>query len=442
MKSSFPRWLDRLAWFALAIALTASLSSPSPRASPAPPPVREVRGVWLTNVSSGVFFVPWGVNRAVERLSQLNFNTVYPAVWNRGHTFYPSRVAREATGKLEDPFLTVMRGGSDVLAEIVRESHRQGLSVIPWFEYGLIVPGTSPLVQQHPDWLAQNRQGKPTLLKREGEGEFLPKSPSANANPLSQWLQAGYRRRLREQVWLNPFHPEVRQFIKGLILEVVVNYEVDGIQLDDHFGLPVEFGYDPVTVKLYQREQGGKNPPADPRDPQWMRWRAAKLTALMADIVQAVKTVKPEARISLSPNSHHFSYQNFLQDWKGWVARGLVDELVLQVYRDDLEGLRADLQEPAVQFARRQIPVSAGILSGTWTRPVGIGQIQEQVKLVRDLGLDGVSFFYWETLWGYLTPDSPRQRRQTFRTLFAQPALRPTVARASPPSSHDRDLSS
>lgn len=47
----------------------------------------EIRGVWLTNVASGVLFVPWGINRAINQLSSLNFNTIYPVVWNRGHTF-------------------------------------------------------------------------------------------------------------------------------------------------------------------------------------------------------------------------------------------------------------------------------------------------------------------------------------------------------------------
>ena len=45
-------------------------------------------------------------------------------------------------------------------------------------------------------------------------------------------------------------------------------------------------------------------------------------------------------------------------------------------------------------------------------------QIEKQTKVVRDRGFDGISFFYWETLWSYFTPDSPRYRRQSFKTLF------------------------
>ena len=388
----------------------------------------ELRGVWLTNVSSGVFFVPWGVNRAIQKLSQLHFNTLYPVVWNRGHTYYPSRVAQRVMGKFEEPFLTVTRGGSDVLAEILKESHKYGLSVIPWFEYGLMVPANSTIARKHPDWLTQNREGKTLLLENKANEDFLKESQSKQSSSRSQRLRSPGQKSSIQQVWFNPFHPEVQQFIENLIIEVVMNYEVDGIQLDDHFGMPVELGYDPYTVKLYQKEHQGKKPPNNPRDPEWMRWRAAKLTAFMDKIVQAVKTVKADAKISLSPNSHHFSYQNYLQDWKTWVERNLVDELILQVYRNDLNSFEGELSQSAVEFARRRIPVSIGILTGTWNRPVDVQEIQQQIEIVRDRGFKGVSFFYWETLWGYLTPDSPRQRRQVFQTLFAQPATRPKVA--------------
>jgi uncharacterized lipoprotein YddW (UPF0748 family) len=78
------------------------------------PTTTEIRGVWLTNVASGVLFVPWGINRALNQLSALNFNTVYPVVWNRGYTFYQSAVAQRVTGSDTQPLLKFMHGGQDV----------------------------------------------------------------------------------------------------------------------------------------------------------------------------------------------------------------------------------------------------------------------------------------------------------------------------------------
>lgn len=395
------------------------------RNPPATQPSPELRGVWLTNVSSGVLFAPWAIDRAIQKLSQLHFNTVYPVVWNRGHTFYPSRVAERVTGQSQAPFLTISRGGSDVLEEIIKDGHQHGLSVIPWFEYGLMVPADSAIARKHPDWLTNTKDGKMYLSEDKANEDFLKNAQSKKSGAIAQWLHVKRQNNAIRQVWLNPVHPAVQAFIKDLIIEIAMNYEMDGVQLDDHFGMPVELGYDPYTVKLYQKEHQGKKPPTNPRDPEWMRWRASKVTSFVEKIVNAVKTVRSNAKISLSPNSHYFSYQNYLQDWKTWVERGLVDELVLQVYRTDINSFKRELEQPAVTFARQKIPVSVAILSGTWNRPVDVKQIEEQVKVVRDRGLSGVSFFYWETLWGYLTPDSPHQRRKIFQTLFAQPAERP-----------------
>ncbi|CAA9299721.1 FenI [uncultured Coleofasciculus sp.] len=375
--------------------------------TPTPSASTELRGVWLTNVASPVLFIPWRVNHALHQLSQMNFNTVYPVVWNRGHTFYPSAVAKRVIGRPQDRMLELLRFGQDVLAEIVKQGNKQGLKVIPWFEYGFMTPPNSALARRHPDWITVRQDSTKTLKEVLDEQLLIQNVPKFIRNGL-----------VSKQVWLNPLHPQVQKFIRNLIVEVVTKYDVAGIQLDDHFGLPVELGYDAFTVQLYRQEHQGQSPPNDPLNEEWMRWRANKISDFMQQIFKAVKAVKPNAIVSLSPNSQDFSYRAYLQDWQYWVQRGWVEELVVQIYRDDLKSFVTQLSQPALEVARRHIPVGVGILTGTWGRPVDIAQISEQVKAIRDRGFDGVSFFYWESLWGYLAPESPRQRRKVFQALF------------------------
>ena len=379
--------------------------------APTPSASTELRGVWLTNVASPVLFIPWRVNHALHQLSQMNFNTVYPVVWNRGHTFYPSAVAKRVTGRPQDRMLELLRFGQDVLAEIVKQGNKQGLKVIPWFEYGFMTPPNSALARRHPDWITVRQDSTKTLKEVLDEQQLIQNVPKFIRNGL-----------VSKQVWLNPLHPQVQKFIRNLIVEVVTKYDVAGIQLDDHFGLPVELGYDAFTVRLYRQEHQGQSPPNDPLNEEWMRWRANKISDFMQQIFKAVKAVKPNAIVSLSPNSQDFSYRAYLQDWQYWVQRGWVEELVIQIYRDDLKSFVTQLSQPAIEVARRHIPVGVGILTGTWGRPVDIAQISEQVKAVRDRGFDGVSFFYWESLWGYLAPESPRKRRKVFQALFSASA--------------------
>lgn len=411
---------------AIALGLTAILAVLSlfptwiaPPAQPTPAST-EIRGVWLTNVASGVLFVPWGVNRAIWELAKLDFNTLYPVVWNRGHTFYPSAVARRATGRSQDGLLWLTHPFSDPLRNLVRQAHHQNLRVIPWFEYGFMAPANAAIARRHPDWLAMRRDGSTRL--REGSPEVqLHELGEADpeAQTVGQRLQASLTRPFRNDlVWLNPLHPAVQKFLLTLIVEVVIEYDIDGIQLDDHFGLPVSFGYDPITVELYRQDHDGISPPDDPRHPEWVRWRADRISDFMQRLVNAIEAVSPDCQISLSPNPSDYAYRHYLQDWSSWVERGWLDELIVQVYRNSNASFEAELAQETIRSARDRIPVGIGILSGTWNNPVEADRIARQVRTARDRGFDGVSFFYWESLWGYIAPESPRARRRAFKGLF------------------------
>ncbi|MFN7854871.1 MAG: glycoside hydrolase family 10 protein, partial [Dolichospermum sp.] len=177
------------------------------------PKSTELRGVWLTNIDSDVLFESNRLKQSLRTLHQLNFNTVYPAVWNWGYTLYPSKVAAKVIGKSVDPTPGLQK--RDMLKEVISEGHKQNLTVIPWFEFGFMAPADSLLAKNRPTWLTNRRDG--TKIVKEGT---------------------------HNRVWLNPFRPDVQQFIQDLIVEIVKNYDIDGIQFDDHFGLPSELGYD------------------------------------------------------------------------------------------------------------------------------------------------------------------------------------------------------
>lgn len=390
----------RLGWVILVVSLVLLPSVALPiSAQPASRPIaprQEIRGVWLTNVDSAVLFTPTVLKEAVQQLAQLHFNTLYPAVWNWGYTTYPSAVAKQAIGAAVDPRPLGLEG-RDALAELVQQAHQQGIAVLPWFEFGFMAPEDSALAIRHPDWLTQQQDG--TQVWQEG---------------------------IYPRVWLNPFKPEVQQFVQTLILELVNQYDIDGIQLDDHFGLPYQFGYDAYTVQLYKREHQGKAPPANPKDPAWMRWRADKITGFTTQLFRAIKARKNHVLLTLSPNSYDFSYSNSLQDWQTWRQQGLIEELVLQVYGSDLKAFTAQLQAPTLQAARRHIPTAIGILTGLKKLSVPMQQVRDQVQAVRNQGFAGVSFFFYETLW-HLVAEPEADRKAALQSLFPSSATRPNV---------------
>jgi uncharacterized lipoprotein YddW (UPF0748 family) len=355
------------------------IDSLAPTLAQVPVPRHEIRGVWMTNNDFNVMRDRSKVQETVTQLRKLNFNTIYPVVWNSGYVMYPSAVAKREGIQ---PFVLKGNDGRDILGDLIAQAHSKGLFVIPWFEFGFMTPETSELALNHPDWLTQKRDGSLSSISAAGE-----------------------------VAWLNPFHPEVQKFIRDLVLEIVTQYNVDGIQFDDHMSLPSEFGYDKYTVSLYNQETRN-NPPSNSQDPSWLRWRADKITAFMVQLNQAVKERKP----------NDFAYKFHLQDWLTWVRMNIVDELIVQVYRPNLDSFIQKISRPEMQETQQKIPTGVGIMAGLRNNPVPIQQIKAQVRAVQERGL-GVAFFYLESLWNY-APESTAQRLAGLQSLFPYPALR------------------
>jgi len=359
---------------------------------PVPPPAlaqNEIRGVWLTGNDMGTLRSRPRLQAALGELSRLNFNTIYPVVWNGGYAYHTSAVTRQR--KIQS-FSFKGLEGQDLLADVIKEGHERGLLVIPWFEFGFMAPPFSELALQHPAWLTKKRDGGKTSISAAGE-----------------------------VVWLNPFHPEVQAFITELVLEITSQYDGDGIQFDDHMSLPRSFGYDDYTVALYTKETK-KAPPANPEDPAWVKWRADKITTFMTSLHKAVKAAKPKAIISVSPNYYDFAYKLQLQDWLEWVRRGIADEVIVQLYRPDLPSFASELNRPELQESKQKIPTAVGIMSGQRTSTVPIQRIKDQVRATHQRGL-GVAFFYFESLWEH-TDEPVEVRKASLKALFPIPARR------------------
>ncbi|XTZ11986.1 MAG: glycoside hydrolase family 10 protein, partial [cyanobacterium endosymbiont of Rhopalodia inflata] len=205
-----------------------------------------------------------------------------------------------------------------------------------------------------------------------------------------------------------------------------------------HFGIPFDFGYDDVTVALYQQEHHGKLPPTPPRNlkttnnctidnqvwQEWTRWRAEKITSYMTELFKAIKDTNPSSIVSLSPNPQPFSANCYLLDWHQWERRGLIEELILQVYRPNLQDFERELRSPEVQQAKQHIPFGIGVLSGLKDRPVPIKRIIKQVETIRQKQFSGISFFFYESLWNFDT-ESAKARQSSYQKLFPTKVSRP-----------------
>ena len=293
-----------------------------------------IRGVWIPSTDCKVLTSKQRIADAMDFLADTGFNTVFPVVWNRGFTAYPSQIMREQFGMEIDSRYQ----GRDPLAELIVEAHRVGLKVIPWFEYGFVSSynlNGGHLLAKKPEWAARDCSGN--LLKKNNFE------------------------------WMNSLDPEVQDFLLGLMLEVAQNYPVNGVQGDDRIGLPVEGGYDEKTVKRY-RAECGREPPSQCRERHWLHWRADIITEFVARLHRELKAINPDLLLSMSPSPYEWGLVEYLQDSQAWVDKKLVDLLHPQFYRRDfnaykqlvdrligeqLKGDRLDCVSPGILLANR-----------------------------------------------------------------------------------------
>ena len=355
---------------------------------------QEFRGVKLTDVDSQVLFSEKSISEAMDLLESLNINAVIPVVWNAGYTQYQSKIVDSLFGFSIDPAFS----GRDPLETVIIEAHRVGIEVYPWFEYGFssfYSGGTPPygghILQKYPNWAAKSLNGD--ICVKNGFD------------------------------WMSGVNPDVQNFIIGLTTEVIRNYDIDGIEYSDRMpALPVECGYDSVTVELYKQDHGGQSPPVNFYDADWKRWRADKLNDFYSRVRDSVKSLDENLFVASSPSVYPWAYDQYLQDSKTWVNSGIVDQFLPQLYRYSIADYIYELNSSLSHINPQKKDITfAGVLMNVGSYTIDPQFLLQSLQANRNAGVKGEGFFFYEGL-----------RHNNFRladtlrsTYYSEPATMP-----------------
>lgn len=354
-------------------------------------PLKELRGVWITNVDSYLLFNDLSITEGMNYLSSIGVNVIFPVVWNKGYTLYPSQVMQNHFGV---PIIPVSQfTNRDPLERIIVEAHKNGIEVIPWFEFGFS-PSYSlnggHILAKYPQWGAKDASGN--LVVKNGFD------------------------------WMAGTNPEVQNFILSLITEVADNYDIDGVQGDDRLpAMPVEGGYDSATVAIYKSENNNNNPPTA-YNPDWMRWRANKLNRFFWRLRDSVKARGNHLIISSAPSVYPWGYQNYLQDNKSWVDSGIADNYIPQLYRDNIFSYTNELNAQLNYISpSKRDRFFAGMLIKSGSNLISVDYLVNGVATNRTKNVKGETYFFYE---GLRAENSVRGDTLSKR-FYNQPALLP-----------------
>lgn len=330
-----------------------------------------VRGVWVSDVGSDVFASRANITECVNICRDIGINTIFVVTYNDAKTKYKSQVMKEYMGVEIDP----KYAGRDPLAEMIEAAKPLGIKVVAWFEYGFAsVYGDNTggaLVARYPSWASRDAAGNITE-----KNKFY---------------------------WLDAFNPDVQQFVKKLMVEVVQKYpDLAGVQGDDRLpALASNGGYNSTVTARYKTETG-RTAPSNYLDSHWLQWRADKLSDFGEYIFKHIKSLEGDKMVSWSPSPYSWSLQNYLQDWPEWLKRGIVDHIHPQLYRYNFNDYKATLDQALntmSSFNFKELIFSPGILVGIGSGDAITPEILDQ-KLAynRQRGVEGETYFYYERI--------------------------------------------
>ncbi len=361
------------------------------------PQDKGVRGVWLTNVASNALNSRADIRAAVELVEELNMNTIFMVVWNKGLTLFDSDVAEAVTGTRIDPVYGNV--GRDPLQELIEETNAVNtekgtdIKVVAWFEYGFASQFGQPgqLLNDNPDWAA-----------RDNQGNIVEKN---------------------NFYWMNGLLPDVQQFMTDLFKEVVQDYDIYGVQGDDRLpAMPVEAGYDDYTVNLYKTEHGGAEPPADFREDNWIQWRVDKINDYSQTLYDEMKALDPQILVMHGPHPMTFGRREYLQDYTTWLNNGYTDSASPQLYRRDDQGIgvyRGLLESQLVLINNDKLErFFPGILLQVGSYVPNEEFLADMIYTHRDNNIQGEVYFFFEGL---------KARKELFKNLYPAKAIYPDL---------------
>lgn len=272
---------------------------------------REFRGVWIATVFNTDW--PHTKNNAakqkaefihlLEEAKKMRMNAVVVQIRPNSDAFYTSNINPWSI------YLTGAQGrnpGYDPLKFMIEESHKRNLEFHAWFN-PFRISDTNPDLKV-----------------------LVPNHPARKNN---NWTM-----KMDKKLYYNPGMPEVRNYVIESIVEVVKNYDIDAVHLDDYF-----YPYGVTTIPDYNTYlKYRKDSSVTIAD-----WRRNNINSFVRDLSQAIRKTKSYVKFGISPfgiwknqssdptgskTAGLESYYAIYADSRTWIRNEWIDYVAPQIY--------------------------------------------------------------------------------------------------------------
>ncbi|MBS6882602.1 family 10 glycosylhydrolase [Intestinibacillus sp. NTUH-41-i26] len=347
-----------------------------------------IRGVWVSSVYNIDYPTRQGMtadelkseaDAILDNIASMGLNTVFFQVRPSADALYQSelfpwsRYVSGTAGQAPD-------GGLDLLAYWVNGAHSRGLQLHAWIN--------------------------PYRITKDGEAEWaaLPESSPAKQHP--EWVV-----QYDGNYYFDPGLSAVQQLVIDGAEEIVRNYEVDGIHLDDYFYPGPDFN----DATSFARYGGDFEDIGD--------WRRDNVNTLIAELDTALHELNPDLSFGVSPagiwdnqssnpegseTNGRSSYREIYCDSVEWIEAGTVDYICPQLYWSigyeiaDFEIL-LDWWQNVVATSDVALYIGIGAYRAAEAQPgdvwYGTAELQRQLDMIESsIDVQGEVFFSYSSL--------------------------------------------
>ena len=314
----------------------------------------EGRAVWN---HSGLGAYPGDWERSAKELAAAGVNIILPNMAWAGVAHYPSKILPQSK--------TYTRYG-DQLAQCVAAAHKHDLEVHVWK-------------------ITWNLEGAPK--------EFVEKIRAEGRTQVSATGQT--------LNWLCPSHPKNVLLELESILEIVANYDVDGIHLDyirypgshacycegcrQRFVLATRLQIDEWPAAVL--------PKTGTHSEKYIEWREQQITRLVRLLHKRLRAADSDIKISAAVFGWYPGCITSIgQDWIAWAKAGYVDFVCPMNYTED-SGYFTELLTNQLALMPKDVAIYPGIGATASNSLLTPDAVVEQIYLSRSLGASGWTIF-------------------------------------------------
>ncbi len=303
----------------------------------------EFRAFWCHS-AFGVQGIDW--DEAVRRLAENGFTAILPNMLWGGVAFYESKVL---------PVAPQVASRGDQIRKCLAACRKYGVQMHVW----------------KVDWNLGSAAPKDFVAKMRQAGR-LQVSSQGKAEP-----------------WLCPSDPENQQLEIASMLEVVRNYDVDGIHFDyirypdnDHcFCAGCKERFQRASGATLTNWPGGVRADAPLRQ-HWLDWRRGNITTVVKAVSEQARAIKPRIKVSAAVFQNWAADRDGVgQDWKLWCDKGYLDFVCPMDYTPSNRRFET-LVTRQLEWAGRT-PCYPGIGVSASSSRFGADRVIEQINIAR-----------------------------------------------------------